>query len=104
MVPRVEEPGPVTRPQSSRGNTKTLQRSFSDCSEADDEESLFDPPTAVDAKAMELKSPRYPGEDVRPTSQKELAGWYSYGFAAEVFIICGIGSSPSVALLTQEKY
>ncbi|OTB02294.1 hypothetical protein M426DRAFT_62410 [Hypoxylon sp. CI-4A] len=31
---------------------------------------------------------RYPGEDTRPTSQKELAGWYMYGFAAETYIIC----------------
>ena len=26
----------------------------------------------------------YAGEDTRPTSSKELAGWYSYGWAAEV--------------------
>lgn len=31
-------------------------------------------------------------EDVRPTSKKELAGWYSYGWAAEVFAICAMGS------------
>jgi len=35
--------------------------------------------------------PRYSGEDTRPTSRKELAGWYSYGWAAEVFVVCGIG-------------
>lgn len=34
---------------------------------------------------------RYPGEDTRPTSQKELLGFYLYSFAAEVFIVCGIG-------------
>lgn len=28
--------------------------------------------------------PLYPGEDTRSTSKKELAGWYSYGWAAEV--------------------
>lgn len=33
----------------------------------------------------------YPGEDTRLTSKKELAGWYAYGFAAEVFVICGMG-------------
>lgn len=33
--------------------------------------------------------PRYPGEDTRPTSSKELAGWYAYAFAAEVYVICG---------------
>jgi MFS transporter, UMF1 family len=34
---------------------------------------------------------QYEGEDVRLTSQKELSGWYSYGFAAEVFAICAMG-------------
>ena len=34
---------------------------------------------------------RYDGEDTRLTSQKELSGWYAYGFAAEVFVICGMG-------------
>ncbi|KAK4157834.1 autophagy-related protein 22 [Chaetomidium leptoderma] len=32
---------------------------------------------------------RYPGDDTRPTSPKELAGWYAYAFAAEVYVICG---------------
>ncbi|ROT35458.1 hypothetical protein SODALDRAFT_283703 [Sodiomyces alkalinus F11] len=32
---------------------------------------------------------KYPGEDTRPTSQKELAGWYAYSFAAETYVICG---------------
>jgi UMF1 family MFS transporter len=32
---------------------------------------------------------RYPGEDTRPTSPRELAGWYAYAFAAEVYVICG---------------
>ncbi|KAK3334991.1 vacuole effluxer Atg22 like-domain-containing protein [Neurospora tetraspora] len=39
-----------------------------------------------------LPPARYPGDDTRPTSQKELAGWYAYAFAAEVYVICGIGS------------
>lgn len=34
---------------------------------------------------------QYAGEDTRLTSRKELAGWYTYAFAAEVFVICGIG-------------
>jgi hypothetical protein len=37
---------------------------------------------------------QYEGEDVRLTSRKELSGWYSYGFAAEVFAICAMGTSP----------
>lgn len=36
---------------------------------------------------------RYPGEDDRPTSSKEVFGFYAYSFAAEVFIVCGIGDS-----------
>jgi UMF1 family MFS transporter len=35
------------------------------------------------------RPPRYPGEDIRPTSRKELAGWYVYALAAEVYVICG---------------
>lgn len=35
--------------------------------------------------------PQYPGDDTRPTSRKELAGWYSYGWAAEVFTVCAMG-------------
>ena len=34
-------------------------------------------------------APRYIGEDTRPTSKKELAGWYMYAFAAETYVICG---------------
>lgn len=35
--------------------------------------------------------PQFPGDDTRPTSKKELAGWYSYGWAAEVFTVCAMG-------------
>jgi len=35
--------------------------------------------------------PQYAGEDTRVTSSKELAGWYCYAFAAEVFVVCGMG-------------
>ncbi|KAL8654399.1 MAG: hypothetical protein Q9210_001523 [Variospora velana] len=42
--------------------------------------------------------PRYVGEDTRLTSRKELWGWYSYGFAAEVFVVCGIGSFIPITL------
>ncbi|KAH7326539.1 vacuole effluxer Atg22 like-domain-containing protein [Stachybotrys elegans] len=34
----------------------------------------------------------YAGQDVRPTSRKELWGWYMYAFAAETYVICGIAS------------
>lgn len=35
------------------------------------------------------REPRYAGEDTRPTSLKELGGWYMYSFAAETYVICG---------------
>ncbi|KIN04625.1 hypothetical protein OIDMADRAFT_156782 [Oidiodendron maius Zn] len=41
---------------------------------------------------------QYPDEDTRLTSTRELAGWYAYGFAAEVFVICGIGSFIPITL------
>nr|POF15238.1 autophagy-related protein 22-2 [Quercus suber] len=37
-------------------------------------------------------SPSYEGEDVRPTSRKELLGFYAYSFAGEVFVVCGLGA------------
>lgn len=36
-------------------------------------------------------APAFPGQDVRPTSVKELAGWYSYAWASEVYVVCGVG-------------
>lgn len=41
---------------------------------------------------------RHDDEDTRPTSKKELTGWYSYGWAAEVFAICGMGSFLPITL------
>lgn len=35
--------------------------------------------------------PHYLGDDPRPTSKRELAGWYCYGWAAEVFAVCAMG-------------
>jgi hypothetical protein len=42
----------------------------------------------------EQVEPHYEGEDTRLTSRKELSGWYCYGFAAEVFAICAMGTCP----------
>lgn len=38
------------------------------------------------------RPPRYVGDDTTPTTHRELLGWYSYGVAAEVFAVCGVGS------------
>lgn len=40
---------------------------------------------------------RYEGEDRRHTSRRELWGWYSYGLAAEVFTVCGVGERATVS-------
>ncbi|KAL4801402.1 autophagy-related protein 22-1 [Aspergillus unguis] len=45
-----------------------------------------------------LPRPQYPGDDTRPTSKKELLGWYSYGWAAEVFTVCAMGSFLPITL------
>lgn len=61
--------------------------------EGDDERSSLDEPDDR-ARPYHLESqdmPKYEGEDSRLTSQKELAGWYAYGWAAEVFAICAMG-------------
>ena len=40
----------------------------------------------------------YEGEDTSPTTSRELWGWYAYGFAAEVFVVCGVGSFIPITL------
>jgi hypothetical protein len=47
----------------------------------------------MDDVADAVDEARYADEDTRPTSQKELWGWYSYGWAAEVFAICAMGKN-----------
>lgn len=41
---------------------------------------------------------QYAGEDTRVTSRKELSGWYAYAWAAEVYVICGVGSFIPITL------
>lgn len=38
-----------------------------------------------------LRAPQYASEDTTPTTTRELRGWYSYGMAAEIFAVCGVG-------------
>jgi MFS transporter, UMF1 family len=100
MVPRNEEhlrPPPNPRLLSVQSiASKYSQHSHSSSFEADDERS-----TTTDSANMSLRSStdnvqasgRYAGEDTRPTSRKELAGWYVYAVAAEVYVICAICKS-----------
>lgn len=50
----------------------------------------FRPPSPEEG--VQQRPPRYAGEDTTPTSRREILGWYSYGIAAEVFAVCGVGS------------
>ncbi|KAG5925750.1 Autophagy- protein 22 [Claviceps africana] len=80
------------------------KRSFATSSfEADDERSSSDGTMSSHSSESDLRrlgAPRYPGHDARPTSFKELLGWYAYGFAAEVYVVCGIGSFIPILLET----
>lgn len=67
--------------------------------EADDEQSLSDTSAIAMMDDDDIAAPgHYDGEDTRPTSEKELSGFYMYGWAAEVFVVCGIGSFIPVTL------
>lgn len=51
------------------------------------------------------RAPRYEGEDVSPTTARELKGFYAYGLAAEIFAVCGVGVFllfPSTESLTKD--
>jgi MFS transporter, UMF1 family len=66
------------------------ERSTTDSIDDDDDSGSMSPPSSNGNGHGPASPPaRYPGEDTRPTSQKELAGWYAYAFAAEVYVICG---------------
>lgn len=103
MVPRnlcesQLRPEPERAPSNS---TKISYRSHSSSFEADDERSSS---ADHDSMGSDIGSAhrdvpaQYAGEDTRLTSRKELSGWYAYGFAAEVFVICGIGTSEVFSL------
>lgn len=60
----------------------------------DNETRFFPPPTMSvyeEAGGPSPLVPQFPGDDTRPTSKKELAGWYCYGWAGEVFTVCAMG-------------
>ncbi|KAI2463035.1 autophagy-related protein 22 [Annulohypoxylon bovei var. microspora] len=96
MVPRNEEqlrrPAPNSRLLSVQSIvSKHSFRSYSSSFEADDERSTStESGRMTPAPSIEDGTPpgRYHGEDTRPTSTKELAGWYMYGFAAETYVVC----------------
>lgn len=52
----------------------------------------------MDDEEETARTPRYDGEDVSPTTDRELKGWYFAGLAAEVYAVCGVGSFGPVTL------
>jgi UMF1 family MFS transporter len=95
MVPRNDRQPRLQQPQRalSSNSTKRSFRSHSSSFEADDERSSSADHEMGPGGASGFRDgpSQYAGEDTRLTSSKELSGWYAYGFAAEVFVICGIG-------------
>ncbi|EGX90497.1 Major facilitator superfamily transporter [Cordyceps militaris CM01] len=76
---------------------KHSRASFATLFEADDERLSSDGSMSSDDSDDHLAPPgsavpHYGGHDARPTSPKEIKGWYMYAFAAETYVICGIGS------------
>ncbi|KAL1650201.1 Autophagy protein 22 [Didymella pomorum] len=101
MTPRAPEQLPAEyrrpRPQLERNASTQSKLSLprsSHSNEADDEQSFSDG-SYMESNATD---PQYEGEDTRLTSDKELSGFYMYGWAAEVFVVCGIGSFIPVTL------
>ncbi|KAI0600286.1 autophagy-related protein 22-like protein [Biscogniauxia sp. FL1348] len=101
MVPRNDDelrrPPPNPRLLSVQSIvSKHSLRSHSSSFEADDERSTTTESDRMSPRpSIEHGEPppgRYRDEDTRPTSRKELAGWYMYSFAAETYVICAISS------------
>ena len=88
MAPRAPELPPYPRPsliRNASSHSKVSVPSISQSNEADDEQSLSDDQSFD----MEFNhdQPHYEGEDTRLTSDKELRGFYMYGWAAEVLFL-----------------
>ena len=88
-----ESPSRPAQPQrtDSNNSAKHSDRSHSSSFEADDERSSSEHERMGEDQGFRDSPSQYAGEDTRLTSRQELLGWYMYGFAAEVFVICGIG-------------
>ena len=78
--PEYRRPRPQLERNASAQSKLSLPAS-SQSNEADDEQSFSDRSFDMESSATH---PQYEGEDTRPTSDKELSGFYMYGWAAEV--------------------
>jgi hypothetical protein len=80
MVRRVSGPLPQHRQQDTSLHPKTSFSFTSSSNEADDEWSASD----LASMGLHPGAQQYEGEDARPTSKKELRGFYIYAWASEV--------------------
>ncbi|KAF1946733.1 hypothetical protein EJ02DRAFT_218539 [Clathrospora elynae] len=101
MAPHAPDFSPMQQPRpqymrNASSQSKASVLSISQSNEADDEQSLSSEQSLNMGSRDEL--PHYAGEDMRLTSERELRGFYMYGWAAEVFVVCGIGSFIPVTL------
>ena len=108
MTPRAPSLPPQyrqARPQLERNASAQSKLSLptsSQSNEADDEQSFSDRSFDMESTAAQ---PQYEGEDTRLTSDKELSGFYMYGWAAEVcfsyfpwFLCCSLLLNRAAAL------
>lgn len=89
---------PVTNNTSDTTNKQPRDPSPAIAYHADDERSSTSMGSISLNEPSDLPPPSYPGEDTRPTSQKELLGFYTYSWAAEVFVVCGLGAFIPITL------
>ena len=105
MVPRAQPhfSSPLTPVDQNKAARTPSPYSYNSAEEADDERSSSTTEHSsmgpiADEAFDEMPPPAYPGEDTRPTSRKELLGFYTYSFAAEVFVVCGLGAFVPITL------
>ncbi len=100
MTPRAPSVPPYhhARPHLERNASTQSKLSLptsSQSNEADDEQSASE-------RSFDMEShtthPQYEGEDTRLTSDKELSGFYMYGWAAEVCCYNSLSLSLSLSL------
>ena len=84
MTPKVPElPRPEPPPRDVSTHSKLSVPESSHSNEADDEESMSEEDLNINEPPAAPRQ-QYEGEDTRLTSDKELSGFYMYGWAAEV--------------------
>ncbi|KAF4305884.1 Major facilitator superfamily domain general substrate transporter [Botryosphaeria dothidea] len=97
--PPPHPPSPPFRPDLGRQSSTASKRSFHSSYSADDERSIvFDIMGPDRERDIPARPPQYDGEDTSLTSRRELWGFYVYGWAAEVFVVCGVGSFIPITL------